>query len=283
LKRSAKAFAFRAEGKGVSYWHSLNNPLKYSDPSGYASREGWGQDSGESWMDNFGEPGFPDWSGAIVGSVSYGGRGSFTQHLDRARTRGKEPDRYGGYWIYQVAYAEGNGILYFKGSMWRFVPPNGISSNPSSQGYLSEHLKLSDAIYSQTAKERGINNTPSSEHLAALKALGGKVYDPIYNHFNGNIKISSGYRSVLLNAAVGGSNTSQHSLGEALDIVGVNGVENSDIFNYIRNNLDYNQIIWEFGDRNNPAWVHVGYKSTGNLFILTRATGSQSNPFYSPF
>lgn len=156
-------------------------------------------------------------------------------------------------------------------------------SDPQEQDKLSKYLKLSEVIYSETAIKYNINNNPSPEHVMALKALGANLYDPLFSHFNGNIKISSGYRSKLLNNKVGGSNKSQHSLGEALDVQGVNGVTNSDIFYYVKNHLDYHQIIWEFGNKNNPAWVHIGYKITGNKYLQTRATGTKQKPVYLPF
>jgi hypothetical protein len=129
---------------------------------------------------------------------------------------------------------------------------------------LSKHLYLSDAIYSQTAIRKNINNRPTIEHIENLKILGREVYDKIYERFDGNIRISSGYRSAELNKAVGGSSTSQHLLGQALDIQGTGKVSNSQIFDYVRDNLQYHQLIWEYGTAKNPNWVHIGYRPFGN-------------------
>jgi RHS repeat-associated protein len=131
-------------------------------------------------------------------------------------------------------------------------------------GNLSKYLSLEDVIRSETATRLKVSNMPSPEHIENLKAFGRIIYDPIYENFNGNIKISSGYRSSQLNLAVGGSKKSQHLTGEALDIQGTNGVTNSDIFYFTKKNLNYHQLIWEYGTKGNPRWVHVGYRVKGN-------------------
>jgi hypothetical protein len=131
---------------------------------------------------------------------------------------------------------------------------------------LSEHLSLSEVVRSESAKRRGISNMPTEAHIANFKLLAEKIFQPIREHFRCPIIISSGYRSKELNAAIGGSLTSQHCQGEAIDIDmdgTPNGVTNKMIFDYIKDNLTWDQMIWEFGDANNPDWVHVSYSSTG--------------------
>lgn len=131
---------------------------------------------------------------------------------------------------------------------------------------ISEHLDLSELIRSESAKRNGISNMPTEAHIANLKLLAEKVFEPIRNNFRCPIIISSGYRSKELNAKVGGSATSQHSSGEAIDIDmdgTPNGVTNKMIFDYIYKNLEFDQLIWEFGTNENPDWVHVSYESTG--------------------
>jgi len=125
---------------------------------------------------------------------------------------------------------------------------------------LSENLSLDEVIKSNTAIRRGIDNTPSEEHLENLKYVAEKVFQPIREHFGVPIYISSGYRSPELNEAIGGSPRSFHSHGMALDLDqdGRNkGVSNSDVFYFIKDNLPFTELIWEFGDENNPNWVHV--------------------------
>jgi hypothetical protein len=131
---------------------------------------------------------------------------------------------------------------------------------------LSEHLDLSEVTRSESAKRKGISNMPTEAHIANFKLLAEKIFEPIRTHFRCPIIISSGYRSKELNAAIGGSLTSQHCQGEAIDIDmdgTPNGVTNRMVFDYIKDNLDFDQLIYEFGDSNNPDWVHVSYESTG--------------------
>lgn len=132
---------------------------------------------------------------------------------------------------------------------------------------LSEHLTLNEVTKSSTASRLGISNQPTSEHLANLKLVAENIFEPIRRHFGKPILVSSGYRSKALNDATPGSSaTSQHCSGEALDLdqdgAGT-GVTNKMVFEYIKNNLNFDQLIWEFGTDVNPDWVHVSYESTG--------------------
>ena len=131
---------------------------------------------------------------------------------------------------------------------------------------LSEHLDLSEVIRSESAKRNGISNMPTELHIANFKLLAEKIFEPIRNNFRCPIHISSGYRSIELNRAIKGSLTSQHCSGEAIDIDmdgTPNGVTNKMVFDFIKNNLEFDQLIWEFGNDLNPDWVHVSYESTG--------------------
>ena len=130
---------------------------------------------------------------------------------------------------------------------------------------LSKNLSIVEFSNSNTAKRKGIDNTPKDTHLEAAKQLAENIFQPIRNHFGKPIWISSGYRSKALNEAIGGSKTSQHCKGEAMDIDmdGKGGPTNVEIFNYIKDNLPFDQLIWEFGTNDNPDWVHVSYKKGG--------------------
>ena len=131
---------------------------------------------------------------------------------------------------------------------------------------LSAHLDLSEVIRSESAKRNGISNMPIALHIENFKLLAEKVFEPIRLHFGCPIHISSGYRSAELNRCVGGSSTSQHCTGEAIDIDmdgSTSGVTNKMVFDYIKDNLSFDQLIYEFGDSKNPDWVHVSYESTG--------------------
>ena len=125
---------------------------------------------------------------------------------------------------------------------------------------LSEHLELSEVIRSESAKRNGISNMPTAEHIENFKILATKVFEPIREHFGVPIRISSGYRSAELNKCVNGSATSQHSTGEAIDIdQDQTTITNKQVFDYIKDNLAFDQLINEF----NYAWVHVSYKANG--------------------
>jgi hypothetical protein len=129
---------------------------------------------------------------------------------------------------------------------------------------LSKNLTLAEVTRSESAKRKGISNEPTAEHLENFKKLAEKVFQPIREHFGVPIHISSGYRSKALNAAIGGSATSQHCSGEAVDIdMDGSTVTNKQVFDYIKDNLVFDQMIWEFGTDKNPDWVHVSYESTG--------------------
>lgn len=132
---------------------------------------------------------------------------------------------------------------------------------------ISPHLNLAEITRSDTAKRQGIDNTPTAEHLENFKLLADKVFEPIREHFGVPIFISSGYRSEALNKFIKGSSSSQHCKGEAIDI-DMDGsdseVTNKMVFDFIVSNLEWDQIIWEFGTDSNPDWVHVSYTKGKN-------------------
>jgi hypothetical protein len=128
---------------------------------------------------------------------------------------------------------------------------------------LSKNLSLSECTKSNTAKRLGINNEPDEQVINNLRQIAENVFQPLRDHFDHPIYVSSGYRSPKLNAAIGGSKTSQHMAGRALDLDAdiFKGLSNADIFNYIKDNLEFDQLIWEFGTDDNPDWVHVSYSA----------------------
>tara|TARA_R100000406_G_scaffold70232_1_gene50564 strand:- start:89 stop:547 length:459 start_codon:yes stop_codon:yes gene_type:complete len=127
---------------------------------------------------------------------------------------------------------------------------------------ISKHISYKEGTNSVTAIRRGIDNTPNDEQLDNMVLLAEKVFEPLRAWVGGPIKINSFFRCPQLNKAIGGSAKSQHCHGQAIDIDDTYGkVANSEMYNYIKNNLDFDQMIWEFGDDDNPAWVHVSYVS----------------------
>ena len=127
---------------------------------------------------------------------------------------------------------------------------------------ISEHISYKEGVYSTTATRRGIDNTPNDEQLNNMETIAEKVFEPLREWVGGAIKINSFFRCPELNKAIGGSSKSQHCQGQAIDIDDTYGiVANSEMYHYIKENLDFDQLIWEFGDDDNPNWVHVSYVS----------------------
>jgi hypothetical protein len=119
---------------------------------------------------------------------------------------------------------------------------------------------MKEAVYSNTATRRGIDNTPGEYELQNMELLARKVFEPLREHVGKPIKINSFYRSAELNQAIGGSSKSQHCEGRAIDIDDTYGhMSNADMYAFIKENLDFDQMIWEFGTEDNPNWVHVSY------------------------
>ena len=127
---------------------------------------------------------------------------------------------------------------------------------------ISNHITFRESINSYTAKRKGIENTPNEYEITNMYILAHKVFEPLRKWVGGPIKINSFFRSEELNKAIGGSSTSQHCQGRAMDIDDVYGYKtNAEMFNYIKDNLDFDQLIWEFGTDDNPDWIHVSYCS----------------------
>lgn len=136
----------------------------------------------------------------------------------------------------------------------------------SLRGNVSKYITYTEATKSNTATKLGIDNTPTDIQLQRMNYVGENMFDCIREHFNVPLGISSFFRSERLNTKIGGSRTSQHVLGEAIDIdADIYGqLTNKEIFDYIYENLEYGQLIWEFGTSEEPAWVHVSLSKYGN-------------------
>jgi len=127
---------------------------------------------------------------------------------------------------------------------------------------ISKHISYKEGIHSNTALRRNIDNTPSDEQLDNMELIAEKIFEPLRVYVNGPIKINSFFRSAELNTAIGGSKTSQHCKGQAMDIDDTFGrATNAEMYHFIKEHLDFDQMIWEFGDDDNPNWVHVSYVS----------------------
>jgi putative chitinase len=129
---------------------------------------------------------------------------------------------------------------------------------------LSEHFTLEEMIVSPTAKKLGLSNNPTVQHIENMKYCCENILEPVRTHFGKPVQINSSYRSPLVNKAVGGSSTSQHVNGQAIDFEIV-GVDNRIVADWIADNLQFDQVILEFytkGDKNS-GWVHASIKKGG--------------------
>ena len=127
---------------------------------------------------------------------------------------------------------------------------------------ISKHISNKEGVYSRTALRLGIKNKPNKKQLSNMVKLAEEVFEPLREYANGPIKINSFFRSPELNTAIGGSTKSQHCHGQAIDIDDTYGhLTNAEMFYHIKKYLDFDQMIWEFGDDDNPDWVHVSYVS----------------------
>ena len=150
---------------------------------------------------------------------------------------------------------------------------------------ISKHISYKEAVHSNTAKRRGIDNTPNEEQLYNMTKVAHNIFEPLRLYVGGAIKINSFFRSEELNKAIGGSSKSQHCQGCAIDIDDIYGHKtNYEMFEYIRENLDFDQLIYEIGDATNPDWVHVSYVSTGdNRNRVLRAVKNNGKTSYQIF
>ena len=125
---------------------------------------------------------------------------------------------------------------------------------------ISKHISYKEATFSNTAKARKIDNTPDADTLVRMKLVSEKCFEPLREWYGKPIKINSFYRSPKLNTAVGGAKNSQHVKGEAIDLTAGSVEENRKLYNWICENLEFDQAIWEYGGR----WIHISYKINGN-------------------
>jgi hypothetical protein len=135
-------------------------------------------------------------------------------------------------------------------------------AEPLPPGRLSENFSLAELTHSNTAVARGINNTPSATSVANLQALVDNVLQPLRTRLGRPVRVTSGYRSVATNRAVGGAASSQHTVGEAADIQ-VSGMNPFDVAEVIRQHLPFDQLILTAQVRGNPSagFVHVSFRA----------------------
>jgi zinc D-Ala-D-Ala carboxypeptidase len=149
---------------------------------------------------------------------------------------------------------------------------------------ISNHITYDEATVSQTATRKGIKNIPNAQELARMKNVATKIFDKVRDHFDVPIKVSSFFRSKELNAAVGGSKTSQHMTGEAIDMQALGKITNAQIYNYIKDNCEFDQLIIEGVSKNYIAWIHVSLRLVGKnrkqILIMHNVNGRTT---YTPY
>ena len=138
---------------------------------------------------------------------------------------------------------------------------------------ISKHISYKEAVGSNYAKQKGIKNKPNEEQVENMKLLAKEVFEPLREWVDAPIKVNSMFRSLELNTALKGSKTSSHMKGEAMDITSMSGKSNLEMFHYIRTELDFDQLIWEFGKE--PKWLHVSFNKDNNRkqVLVTKKRG----------
>ncbi len=124
---------------------------------------------------------------------------------------------------------------------------------------ISKHISYSEATHSNTAKAKGIDNTPNEVQLAAMKLVAEKCFEPLREWYGKPIRINSFFRNEQTNKAVKGSKTSDHVKGMAIDLDAGSNSENLKLFNWLKDNVEFKQLIHEYGDKSGPEWVHISY------------------------
>ena len=125
---------------------------------------------------------------------------------------------------------------------------------------ISDHISYKEAVNSNYAKQYKIENKPNAAHIKNMELIAEKVFEPLRDWVKYPIRINSMFRSEDLNHGIKGAPRSQHLTGNAIDLTSMGGKSNLEMFHYIKDNLDFDQLIWEFGSEN-PQWLHVSYKN----------------------
>ena len=127
---------------------------------------------------------------------------------------------------------------------------------------ISKNISYKEGVYSRTATRLNIDNKPNDDQMQNMCLIAEEVFEPLRVWVGGPIKINSFFRSPELNKAIGGSTKSQHCHGQAIDLDDTFGrATNAEMYEFIKKYLDFDQMIWEFGNDDNPSWVHVSYVS----------------------
>ena len=147
---------------------------------------------------------------------------------------------------------------------------------------ISKYISFAEATKSETAKRLDIKNTPTEEHLENMMLVAEKVFEPLREYAGHPIGVNSFYRSPELNKAIRGSSRSSHMIGAAIDLNSLGDKSNKELFDFIMENLTFDQLIWEFGSDKNPAWIHISYigEKDNRNEVLKAKRNSNHNTYY---
>ena len=147
---------------------------------------------------------------------------------------------------------------------------------------ISDNISYKEATRSETAQRLGISNKPKKEHIENMELIADKIFKPLREWVDHPLRINRFYRSEELNSRIGGSLSSAHKDGLAMDLDSLGGKTNLEMFHYIKDNLEFDQLIWEFGTDKRPDWVHVSYNSNGKQRgqILVAKRNSKGKTYY---
>tara|TARA_R110002050_G_scaffold202757_3_gene337953 strand:+ start:452 stop:913 length:462 start_codon:yes stop_codon:yes gene_type:complete len=147
--------------------------------------------------------------------------------------------------------------------------------------FISKHISWTESIRSKTAEKKEIANVPKEVEIVAMKKVSREIFEPLRAWAKEPIRVNSFYRSKELCEAIGSKATSQHTKGQAIDIDATGKKTNADLFNYIKDNLKFDQLIWEFGDDENPDWIHVSFVGlNGNRNKILKAVKKSKKTSY---
>ena len=156
----------------------------------------------------------------------------------------------------------------------------------NKETHLSEHFSKKEVIYSPTAEKYGIKNEPSKDQWKRIQTLIDELLEPLRIEIDSPIKVNSIFRSQKLNERIKGAGTSQHlaNNGAAADIE-CPELGNKKLFDLIKDNYNFDQLIWEYGDNLEPDWIHISFvsKEKNRNQILKCVKDVKGNPKYIPY
>ena len=149
---------------------------------------------------------------------------------------------------------------------------------------ISNHITYYEATKSGTATRYGLDNTPNAEQLDNMYLVADKIFEPTRLYIDDKIQVASFFRAPKVNLLVGSTNRSDHPKGKAIDMDGdMYGVDNKLIFDFIRDNCEFDQLLWEYGSALRPNWVHASYRKGANRMKVLQVLRVNGKTKFVPF